>query len=55
MATLLVASAIVFAVLDVLPGNVADVMLGESATPEGRQALVEKLELDRPPLERYSR
>ena len=55
MATLLVASAIVFAVLDVLPGNVADVMLGESATPEGRQALVEKLGLDRPPLERYGR
>jgi len=55
VATLLVASAIVFAVLDVLPGNVADVMLGESATPEGRQALVEKLGLDRPPLERYGR
>jgi len=53
MATLLVASAIVFAVLDVLPGNVADVMLGESATPEARQALVDKLGLDRPPLERY--
>ena len=53
MATLLVASAIVFAVLDVLPGNVADVMLGESATPEARQALVEKLGLDRPPVQRY--
>ena len=55
MATLLVASAIVFAVLDVLPGNAADVMLGESATLEARQALVEKLGLDRPPLERYGR
>ena len=55
MATLLVASAIVFAVLDVLPGNVADVMLGESATPEARQALVDKLGLDHPPLERYGR
>ncbi len=55
MATLLVASAIVFAVLDVLPGNVADVMLGESATPEARQALVEKLGLNHPPVERYGR
>ncbi len=53
MATLLVASAIVFAVLDVLPGNVADVMLGESATPEARQALIDKLGLGHPPLERY--
>jgi len=53
VATLLVASGIVFTVLDVLPGNVADVMLGESATPEARQALVEKLGLDRPALERY--
>jgi peptide/nickel transport system permease protein len=52
---LLVASAIVFAVLDVLPGNVADVMLGESATPEARQALVDKLGLGHPPLERYGR
>ena len=48
------ASAIVFAVLDVLPGNVADVMLGESATPESRQALIERLGLDRPPIERYA-
>jgi peptide/nickel transport system permease protein len=55
VATLLVASAIVFAVLDVLPGNAADVMLGESATPEARQALIDKLGLDRPALERYGR
>jgi peptide/nickel transport system permease protein len=53
VATLLVASAIVFAVLDILPGNVADVMLGESATPEARQALIDKLGLGQPPLERY--
>ena len=53
MATLLVASAVIFAVLDILPGNVADVMLGESATPESRAALVAKLGLDRPPLARY--
>ena len=53
LATLLVASVVVFGVLDILPGNVADVMLGESATAEARAALVEKLGLDRPPLVRY--
>jgi peptide/nickel transport system permease protein len=34
LATLLAASALVFAVLDVLPGNAAELMLGESATKE---------------------
>jgi len=52
--TLLAASAVIFAVLDVLPGNAADVMLGESATPEAVQALKVKLGLDRPPLARYA-
>lgn len=54
VATLLAASAVIFAVLDVLPGNVAEVMLGESATPESLKALSEKLGLDRPPLARYA-
>jgi peptide/nickel transport system permease protein len=54
VATLWVASMVVFVVLDVLPGNAADVMLGESATPEARQALSAKLGLDRPPLQRYA-
>jgi len=44
---------VIFAVLDVLPGNVAEVMLGESATPESVRALNAKLGLDRPPLARY--
>jgi peptide/nickel transport system permease protein len=51
---LLTASAVIFAVLDVLPGNVAEVMLGESATPQAVQALSAKLGLDRPPLQRYA-
>jgi peptide/nickel transport system permease protein len=54
MATLLVASMVVFIVLDVLPGSAADVVLGESATPEAREALNAKLGLDRPPLRRYT-
>ena len=53
IATLMVASLVVFGVLDILPGNVADVMLGESATVESRAALVKKLGLDRPALVRY--
>jgi peptide/nickel transport system permease protein len=51
--TLVVASAVVFAVLELLPGNAAELILGESATPESLAALQAKLGLDRPPLERY--
>ncbi|HEX2543165.1 MAG TPA: ABC transporter permease, partial [Caldimonas sp.] len=51
--TLLAASIVIFTVLDVLPGNVAEVMLGESATPEALAALSAKLGLERPPLVRY--
>lgn len=54
VATLLAASAVIFAVLDVMPGNVAEVMLGESATPESLKALEQRLGLDRPPLVRYA-
>ncbi len=54
MATLLVASAVIFAVLDILPGNAAEVMLGDTATPETLKALSTKLGLDRPPLQRYT-
>jgi peptide/nickel transport system permease protein len=53
-ATLLVASMLVFAVLDVLPGNVAQVILGDTATPESIAALENKLGLDRPALVRYT-
>jgi peptide/nickel transport system permease protein len=53
VATLLVASAVIFAVLDILPGNAAEVMLGDTATPETLKALTIKLGLDQPPLVRY--
>ena len=55
LATLAVASVLVFAVLELLPGNVAQVMLGETATPEAIASLEKKLGLDRPPLARYGR
>jgi len=54
VATLLVASVLVFAVLDVLPGNVAQVILGDTATPESLAALESKLGLNRPALVRYT-
>jgi peptide/nickel transport system permease protein len=52
-ATLAVASVLVFAVLELLPGNAAEVILGDTATPESLAALQAKLGLDRPPLTRY--
>lgn len=51
--TLIVASVLVFAVLELLPGNAAQVILGDSATPESLAALEAQLGLDRPPLQRY--
>jgi peptide/nickel transport system permease protein len=54
LATLAVASALVFAVLELLPGNAAQVILGESATPEALAALEARLGLDRPALARYA-
>jgi peptide/nickel transport system permease protein len=52
--TLVVASGVVFAVLELLPGNAAEVILGDTATPESLAALRAKLGLDQPPLQRYA-
>ena len=54
VATLLVASLVVFAVLELLPGNAAEVILGDTATPESVAALQAKLGLDRPATTRYA-
>ena len=53
--TLVVASAVVFSVLELLPGNAAMVILGDTATPESLKAMEKKLGLDQPPLQRYGR
>ncbi|MFO1270513.1 MAG: ABC transporter permease [Rubrivivax sp.] len=53
IATLAVASLVVFAVLELLPGSAAEVILGDTATPESIAALNAKLGLDRPAPERY--
>ena len=51
--TLWVASMVVFAVLELLPGNAAQIILGDTATAESLAALERKLGLDKPQLQRY--
>jgi peptide/nickel transport system permease protein len=51
--TLLLVSAFVFFVLEILPGDVATRILGRDATPEALQVLRDQLGLDRPVLVRY--
>lgn len=53
MLTWVVASVIVFLLLNLLPGDVAGVILGPNATPESVQALRESLGLNRPLYLRY--
>ena len=53
LVTLLGASAVVFMVLEILPGNAAQVLMGPDASPEAVQALAVKLGLDQPALQRY--
>jgi peptide/nickel transport system permease protein len=54
-ATLVCASLIVFAVMQILPGDAAQTMLGPTATPEAVAALSHKLGLDQPAAIRYVR
>lgn len=51
--TLIVISLIVFFSLELMPGDVAQAILGQAATPETVSALREKLGLNLPPWERY--
>ena len=53
LATLVVASAVVFTAMEVLPGDPAQVMLGTQARPDTLAALRLQLGLDRPAPERY--
>ena len=53
LATLVAASAVVFLVLEVLPGDAAQMLMGPDASPEAVQALARQLGLDRPAMERY--
>jgi peptide/nickel transport system permease protein len=51
--TLLVVSALVFVSVEFLPGDVAEQILGQSATPETLAALRDQLGLNTPPVQRY--
>ena len=51
--TLVVVSIIVFMAVELLPGDVTQAILGQSATPETVAAFRHQLGLDRPPIERY--
>ncbi|MFN5047763.1 ABC transporter permease [Roseateles sp.] len=51
--TLLAASLLVFAVLEVLPGNAAQLLMGPDAAPEAVAALADKLGLNQPAWQRY--
>ena len=51
--TLIGASIIVFLVLEILPGNAAQLMLGPDAAPDAVAALAVKLGLDQPAWARY--
>ena len=51
--TLLLVSALVFAILEILPGDVATRILGREATPESLAALRVQLNLNEPAIIRY--
>jgi peptide/nickel transport system permease protein len=53
IATLIGASVIVFLVLEILPGNAAQMLMGPDASPEAVAALAAKLGLDQPAWARY--
>ena len=53
--TLLLVSFFIFAVLEILPGDVATRILGRDATPETLAALREHMHLNDPALVRYFR
>lgn len=53
LAVLLVLSLLIFIATTILPGNIADIVLGQNATPAAVQALSHRLHLDTPAPERY--
>jgi peptide/nickel transport system permease protein len=54
LATLIGASLIIFLVLDALPGNAAQTLMGADASPDAIRSLAVKLGLDQPLLYRYT-
>jgi peptide/nickel transport system permease protein len=54
LVTLWVVTVLVFVGTEILPGDVAEAILGQSATPEAVAAIREQLNLDRPAVVRYA-
>lgn len=54
LATIWVVASIIFGATEILPGDVAEAVLGPDATPESLAAMRERLGLDRPVLLRYA-
>jgi peptide/nickel transport system permease protein len=52
--TLFFASILIFAAVNVLPGNAASIVLGRTATPQAVAALEKRLGLDKPLPQRYA-
>ena len=53
IATLIGTSVVVFLVLEILPGNAAQILMGPDASPDAVAALATKLGLDEPAFQRY--
>src|SRR3954471_1061910 len=53
VATLVGTSVVVFLVLEILPGNAAQILMGPDASPEAVVALAHKLGIDQPAWQRY--
>ncbi|MBE7366563.1 ABC transporter permease [Ramlibacter pallidus] len=53
IATLVGTSVVVFLVLEILPGNAAQIIMGPDAAPEAVEELTRKLGLDQPAMQRY--
>ena len=53
LATMIGASVVVFLVLEILPGNAAEILMGPDASPDTVAAMATQLGLDRPATERY--
>lgn len=51
--TLFLVSILIFAVINIIPGDPAQIILGTEASPESLARVRAKLGLDRPPLSRY--
>jgi peptide/nickel transport system permease protein len=53
LVTLFVVSIVIFAAIEMLPGDFAKAILGQAATPETVAAFQKEIGLDKPPHVRY--